>query len=400
MAASTMSSRERMLAAMTRREHDHVPFSPYINPGPRLGPPFFWLSQFHRADVMLEIGLDPTIDVWLPYPQPHPDVQIKTWRDGTGPDALLTKEYHTPAGVLRQAVRESGEWCDAALHSMWTPTTMGTDLRQHCNMELLDDWNVSRRTEPWVKSREDLQKLRYIIRPPDGYVLDEWIMDAKRAAEFAKSRDILLAARRTIVGDAYQWFCDIEEFSCWMIEEPEFVEEFLAILQDWSIRLTDLALEVGVDLVQRRGWYETPMFWGPKYWERYLAPGIEAESRLVHEAGKLHCYLLPEDHGAYAGAFKNMDVDILMGVDPRKMPACDMPALFDQLGDTKSFWGGVNAEVTLGNGDRIEIDHAVETAIQSLGENNGLILGATIFEDVPPQNILTMIDSWKKYREI
>jgi len=34
MALSTMTSRERMLAALTRQGPDHVPFSPYIGQGP------------------------------------------------------------------------------------------------------------------------------------------------------------------------------------------------------------------------------------------------------------------------------------------------------------------------------------------------------------------------------
>jgi hypothetical protein len=34
MSTNRMSSRQRMLAAMTRQEADHIPFSPYIVQGP------------------------------------------------------------------------------------------------------------------------------------------------------------------------------------------------------------------------------------------------------------------------------------------------------------------------------------------------------------------------------
>ncbi len=394
-----MSSRERMLATLKRQPHDHVPFSPYIGQGPWWPEPLFWRGQLERAERMLELGLDPAIDVWLPSPEPHPDVKIKTWRDTTsGAEPMLTKEYHTPAGVLRQTVSETDDWC-SSWHCHWIPTTFSVEKRNHYNMELIDDFNIPRRTEPWVKGIEDLEKLRYLIRLPEGHVLDEWRMDAQRAKEFAEKHGLLLQSRRTIVGDAFQWFCDISDFAVWMIEKPEFVKEFLGIFQEWALGLTKLALETGVDVVQRRGWYEIPAFWGPKYFKEYLVPLIEEETRLVHDAGKIHCYLLPEGQGAYASVLKDMSVDVLMGIDPRMLHGGDMISLYERLGEHKAFWGGVNAEVTLESGDTVLIDKAVKEAIGMLGGRQGFILGAFLFQQITAKSILSMIDAWKKYRQ-
>lgn len=399
MSRSRMSSRERMLAALTLKHHDHVPFSPNIVQGPWWKEPLFWLDQIQRAERMLELGLDPTIDIWLPDPQPHPNVVIKTWRDTTGPEPLLTKEYHTPAGILRQTVRETADWCDAH-HTPWIPTTFGIEKCNHYGVDLFDDYNVSRRTEPWIKSPEDLEKLRYIIRLPEGYVLDEWRMDAERAKEIARKYDLLLTARRTIVGDAFLWLCDISDFMCWMIEKPDFVREFLGIFQEWALGLAEIALDVGVDVVQRRGWYEIPNYWGPKHWKEYIVPGIEEETRLVHQAGKLHSYLLPAGQGTYASILKDMKFDILYGIDPRMLQGGNMKSLFEQLGDRKSFWGGVNAEVTLHSQDPAEIERAVKETIETLGSNGGLVLSAFLSIGIPQQSIMYMIEAWKKYREL
>jgi hypothetical protein len=400
MTRPTMSSRERMLAAITRQKPDHVPFSPFIQQSQWWGEPLLWRGQLDRAEKMLALGLDPTINLWFPDPQPHPDVTIKTWRDTSGPEPLLTKEYHTPAGVLRQVVRETPDWLDVAWHTPWIPTTFGAERRAHFNMDLFDDWNVSRRTEPWVKGPDDLEKLKFIIRIPGGYVLDEWRMDAERALDYARKHDLLTVARRTIVGDAFQWFCDIDDFMCRMIEAPDFVQEFLGIFQTWSLELTKLALDAGVDVVQRRGWYEIPTYWGPKYFSRYIAPLIQEETKLVHQAGKLHCYLLPEGHGVYASNLKELDVDVLMGVDPRMLHGGDFRTLFDQLGDSKSFWGGVNAEVTLQSEDPNRIEKEVKYAIESLAGNGGLILGTFVFQQISREMILYMIDAWRKYCEV
>ena len=388
-----------MLAAMNRQPMDHVPFSPHIWQGPVGQGQLCWGNQVERTEHMLDLGLDPVVDIWLPDVHPHPDVEIRTWRDKSGTEPLITKEYHTPAGVLRQTVRETDDWCDPS-HAHWIPTTFGPEIRTHFNMEIFDDHNVSRRTEPWVKGSEDLEKLRYLIRLPEGYVLDEWRMDAERAMELAGKHDVVTMARRTIVGDAFQWFCDIPDFMCWMIESPEFVREFLSIFEEWAMLQTELALELGVDVVQHRGWYDIPNYWGIKYFEEYLAPFIRSQADMVHNAGKLYSYLLPEGHGIYAEMLHDMPIDVLQGIDPRMLHRGDMKSLFAALGDNKCFWGGVSTEVTLSSNDPQEIDAAVKEAITSLGGNNGLVLSAIMSRFLPMDAIVHMIDAWKKYRSL
>lgn len=411
---SNMSSRERMLAVIERQGPDHVPFSPYLCQGPWHPEPFCWGNQIERAQRMLELGLDPTIDIWLPYPEPGAEVEIRTCRDTSGPEVLLTKGYHTPAGVLRQVVRETPGWCDAR-RTPWNPTTFGTERCDNYNMQLIDYWNVPRRTEPWVKGAEDLEKLKYVIQPPRGHLLDEWRMDAQRVMEVARKLDVVTQARRTIVGDAFLWFCDHTAWNLWMFDEPELVREFIGIFQKWAMELTALALDLGVDIVQRRGWYESPDFYGPKFWKEYLSPGIQEETELVHRAGKRHCYLLPSGQGTYASFLKEMDVDVLLGIDPpllygeikdpnysygdtSQLQGSNLKMLFDQLGDRKSFWGGVNAEGVLDSEDPALIDKSVKDAVEGLGGNGGLILGAWVLQETTPKSIDLMIEAWKKYR--
>jgi len=396
MSQATMSSRQRMMAAIKREGPDHVPFSPYISQGPWFQEPLFWQDQIGRAERMLDIGLDPTIDIWLPDPQPHRDVEIRTWREKKGHEIILTKEYHTPAGVMRQVVCETDGWCSHR-HGPWIPTTWGTEKRDQFGMDLFDDYNVSRRVEPWVKGREDLDKLRYIIRLPEGHVLDEWRMDSERAMEYAERFKVLTMARRTIVGDAFQWFCDIPWFVLQLYDDQEFVNEFLDIFQKWSMELIALALEVGIDVVQYRGWYEIPAFWGPTFWNQYICWRIEEQAKLTHSAGKHFVYLLPEGQGAYSDLLRRTSIDVLQGIDPRMLHGWDLQSLYGKLGDAKAFWGGVNAEVTLRSIEYLKIEQEVIEAIETLGANGGLILSAFVFPEVPVKGTMHMIEAWKKY---
>jgi len=59
-AKQIMTSRERMLASIQRRQPDHIPLSLIIAQGPWFKEPLYWRNQFERAEVMLEMGLDPT----------------------------------------------------------------------------------------------------------------------------------------------------------------------------------------------------------------------------------------------------------------------------------------------------------------------------------------------------
>ncbi len=393
MANVSMSSRERMLAAITRRGPDHVPLSPYMAQGAWYREPLVWQDQFERAERLLELGLDPVIEIWLPDVHPDPQVEVRTWREAANGEVLLTKEYHTPAGVLRQTVREGDDWCNA-LHGPWIPTTWGIEKRTEFGMHLFDDWNIARRVEPWVKGPEDLDKLRYLIRVPGNHVLDEWWMDTQRALEFARKRNLLTQARRTIVGDAFQWFCDIPWFMLQLHDAPDFVEEFLAVFQQWSLKLIELALDADVDVIQYRGWYEAPDFWGVAFYQRYLVPLIEKQTKAVHAGGKLQTYLLTQGLGAYAQVVDGMQMDCLQGVDPRTLGA-GLDDLFDTLGHSKSFWGGVNAEVTLMSDDAELIRGEVEQAVQVLGANGGFVLSALLFPAVPVSAIMRMIEAWK-----
>jgi len=80
------------------------------------------------------------------------------------------------------------------------------------------------------------------------------------------------------------------------------VKQFFDIFQQWSKKLVELALEVDVDFVQYRGWYETPTYWGVKGFKEFLAPLVDEQAKMVHAAGKLHGYFLPSGHGRLRGS--------------------------------------------------------------------------------------------------
>ena len=73
----SLTSRERYLTTFQHKEPDRVPIFLDILPLAFYTPEVKWYNQFERAEVLLALGCDPMINIWLPTPVPHPDVKIR-----------------------------------------------------------------------------------------------------------------------------------------------------------------------------------------------------------------------------------------------------------------------------------------------------------------------------------
>ena len=390
--SSALTSRQRYLTAFRHEEPDRVPIFLDIASPAFFTPEVKWYTQFERAEVLLALGCDPMINIWLPTPGPGSEVEVRAWREKQ-PDGriLVGKAFETPKGVLRQVVEETPDWCDYG-HAFWVRRTLGSGAREDYGVHLFDDWAVSRRTEPWVKGEEDLPKLPYVLQKPPQWQLDEWVHDAQRAVEFAAKHGLLTMVRRTIVSDAWQWFCDIPWFMLQLYDDPAFVEEFLDAFEEVALWQAELALGVGVDVFQRRGWYDAPMFWGGKHFDRFILPSINREARLVHEAGALHCYLLTRGWKSYLDSFDRIESDILWGVGPREDEA-PLQTIKERLG-ARTLLGGISEELQLSQGSEADVREAVRHAVATLAPGGGFVLASSssIWLDTSWQNVAAMLD--------
>ena len=49
---------------------------------------------------MKELGIDPTIDIWMPTPEAPPEIPVRKWLETDADDTkLLSAAYETPAGT-------------------------------------------------------------------------------------------------------------------------------------------------------------------------------------------------------------------------------------------------------------------------------------------------------------
>jgi hypothetical protein len=238
---------------------------------------------------MKELGIDPVIDIWMPIPEPPPEIKVRKWKenDPDGPDPLLCAEYETPAGNLVQKVKKTDDWYHHT-HYNFLPRWDGFAHRpkdRFDEIDMMDDWFTRRFKIPLVKGPKDLDAFEYLLKAPTGKKRDEWIRNALKAKQVAKDMDLLTHARRVAVGDWFMWVCLIEDFCCAMLEDPDYVSRFYDIVQGYNKQIVDMVLEVEPDVIQYRGWYDTPDYWGRQRHKEILVPHIQELAQQVHDGG-------------------------------------------------------------------------------------------------------------------
>ncbi|MBC8253053.1 MAG: hypothetical protein H8E35_03375 [Ardenticatenia bacterium] len=394
---TSMTSRERILATCAHAATDHVPLHLDVHPlyyqyDPGVAT---WQDQFERTDALLSLGADAMIEVWLPDPTFHPNVTVRRWKEEKDGTVLLGKEYQTPAGSLRQVIKETP---DLYTWNKINSNTRGRLADLIDGVDLLQDVNPSRSVEFLVNGPEDLPKMRYLFQPMTGDKLARWREDALYAKKEAEKRQVALIARRTFCGAAWMWLTDIQESMLTYESDPEYAGEFLHIIHEWQMATLEQVFDIGgIDIVTRFGYYDIPDFWGRKYFDRYLCPEMDAEADLVHQAGALLSQQQSEGLTQLVDIYKKMKVDILRDVDPVQGQE-DMALLKRELGATKTLMGGINGDLHLANASASEIDEYVRETIELMAPGGGFILHVIpgIYSGVPWARVLDLVQSWKK----
>lgn len=374
---TSMTSRERLLCAMSSQEPDHVPL---WNLWRSKAQPFDGRSP-QRIPTVLGLGLDDTLRLEPPWGI-SPEVKITCWKEHPAGERypILHKVYETPKGPLKTVVRTSQDW------------PHGDDI------PLFSDYNLPRASEFLVKGPEDLDKLAYVLMPPDDQQIVAFREEARALRAFADEHQVLIEGGRIEGGDAAFWLCGVEPLLIAAVEQPGFVAELLAFIERWERRRIELCLDVGVEVILRRGWYETPDLWSPRLFRQLIAPMLQREAALAHQGGAKFRYIMTMGIMPILEEFVEMGVDVLAGVDPVQGGA-DLEVVKEKLGGRVCIMGGMNAAITLGPGSsREDIRRAVTEAVEVLAPGGGFILYPVdqIFQDTPWQNVLTLIECWRE----
>ncbi len=390
MPTTSMTSRERMLAALDRREPDHVPCSFML---------FNSLKSTCRdyaefIERQVELGLDPFVQLpprppvvvndhynlhGLPV-QYDPCVKIREWKEQRADEAcpLLVKEYHTPAGTLRAEVRQTEDW------------------RWGDHVPFLDDYIVPRSRKLLVTGPQDLEALRFLLVPPTPQETTAYLREAEPALGLAQRHHLLVAAGWGVGADLIGWIHGLDCLVYAAHDQPQFVVDMLDLIATWNRQRMTVMLRAGVDLFIKRAWYENLDFWSPAGWRRFLLPIVQADVALAHAHGARFGYLITSNCTKLLPLLVEAGIDAVIGVDPH---AWDLARAKAELGHRVCLWGGVNGHLTVEQGTPAQVEAEVADAMRILAPGGGFILSPVdnVREDTPTAraNVSALIAAWQ-----
>ena len=188
-------------------------------------------------------------------------------------------------------------------------------------------------------------------------------------------------------------------------ERPDHVPLAFMIFSALNQRLNrprrEAFLDFGVDLFIRRAWYEGTDFWSPGLYRQFFFPIIREEVRMAHEAGAKYGYILTSGSMSLHEMLVQLDIDVLIGPDPVQGKGTDLKRTGEQLRGKMCTWGGVNGYITVEMGSKAGIDDAVREAIAALGHDSFILSPVDNIRDPSDEaweNVLAIIESWKKHR--
>jgi uroporphyrinogen-III decarboxylase len=392
---AAMNSRERLLTVLRYQEPDHVPlvFNPFgFVPPPHLA----WSNQFEEAQAWLSIGADAWLDVAPPI-RYHPDVTTREWLETIPGERwpVMIKEYHTPAGVLRQEVYRTEDW----VTEEWPQHKAGDE-----ELRLLDDYSVARYRRAPIQDEQDVERLKYLFHPLSDEAIAEFREGAYAVARRAEELGVMVTGMGINGGDAACWLCGAQGMIDLALEQPELFDALLDVIYERDRHAIEIMLDTPVDFILMRGYYQGTTFWSPRLFRRFFLPRIKRLVDIVHQAGRLFGYTMSVGVMPLLDAFVEMGVDANYLLDPIEGGGGQRI----DLHKVKATWngkvaviGGINEPITLERGTREEIRQEVFDAVRILGPGGGLCLSPA--EAIQPlttwESIEILMEAWREVRD-
>ncbi|HEY65526.1 MAG TPA: hypothetical protein G4O02_13250 [Caldilineae bacterium] len=341
-----LTSRDRLLLALQRKEPDRVPIW-MLFPRERL--PYY-------ADVYNEPSYAPVIPYVLKYTD---------FFDRRG---FPRPPFLTAAAVERQEIIEDGEY---TITRRIIDTPLGplvAQVRRHRDGHIAPGDSFA-----FFREIEDLEKALSIPYEPFSPPLDEFRDAAARLGDAG----LMMADLGTAISILYH-ATDTQQFAIWTLTEMDALEHFVRVMHQRLEVMVHELLEQGVGPV----WFLVgsefviPPLVSPAVFDRLVAPFDGRLIEMIH------------DHGGYAIVHHHGPIDELLegiadmgadGIQPIEAPPqgnCTMAEAKRRVGDRVCLIGSIQyGDIQLGTPEEIEAQ--VRQTILDAGQGGGLILAPT-----------------------
>lgn len=229
------------------------------------------------------------------------------------------------------------------------------------------------------------------FRPPP---VDEAAVRASLDDWFAAPADRFVFAKiGTLLFERAWSLCGLETFLVYLLTDPDFVRELLALIAERNERLVSIACEYPVDgfyFGDDYGQQGGPII-GPDMWRELFEPHLRKLFSTAHAADAvtaLHSCGRIDD---LLDDLVDAGLDVYQTVQPE---VYDLRELKTRFGDRLAFWGGLSTQRDLPFRPPQEIRRIVRGTIVTLARGGGYIAGPThrVTPDVPDETIIALVD--------
>jgi len=299
--------------------------------------------------------------------------------------------------------------------------SVGTILRPQKSLyqrvsdnEYIDEWGIRRRytgmywdvIEAPLKGAtvDDLEEYQW--PDPESVDMNEIEEYARQAKKLYEETDYVICAEHPVYGifELGCWMCGFDYFLLKMAIEPDFVKRFFEIVLDYQKKIIEIyygALGKYIHYTSSGDDFATQssLFISPAMFRELIKPYFK--ERISYTKKFTNAAYL---HHSCGSVFPIIDDLIDCGVDilnPIQPKAKDMQPenLKKTYGDRIVFHGGIDTQEILPFGTKESIEKIVKDTIEIMNRDGGYIFAAAhnIQEDVPPQNLVYMLDAARKF---
>ena len=401
-----MTPKQRILSAIRHEEPDRVPVSPFtwhllrkwygdvswdlelkvgreygFDPMPHLG--MLDGSPFHNRLRMLNgtytfEGRDYGEDM---APGVTVEVRIERLEEAT----LVSRTIRTPAGVLRDAIRQPVDRIHSRTPFAFTSVSPRTS-----------GWGRAERLEWMVKGPEDLEKVRFLLTMPTQGQLSR----IGRITEMVGERGLVAVDCLSPIDYLANEVMPMEGLLDAYRRDRPFLDAIIELFWSHSFELTRAYLEVGAEMVNGV-WYSCGESdgWSPEVFREVFLPLVRQHVELTHEYGALYEYNEEGKMKHLLPMLAEAGVDIAKTLTPPPRGDVDLAEAKREVGDRVCLRGHIDAIGVLEQGTPETIEKTVRQAMLAAAPGGGFIIGTdrpiTVF--TPEENVRAYFEACRRY---
>jgi uroporphyrinogen decarboxylase len=320
-----------------------------------------------------------------------------------------------PFGRVRRMDERLLKYFDIDTRSVGTILRPQESLyRKISENEYIDEWGIKRVytgmywdiAEYPLKggSVEDIENYRWPV--PESIDKDEIDEYARQAKRLYNNTDYVICAEHPVYGifELGCWMCGFDDFLLKMAIAEEFVHKFFEIILGYQKKV----IEIYYGALGRHIHYtssgddfatQTSLFVSPNMFRELIKSYFK--ERIGYTKKFTNAAYLHHSCGSVFPIIEDLidcGVDILNPIQPK---AKDMQPenLKKTHGNRIVFHGGIDTQEILPFGTKESIEKTVSETVDIMNRDGGYIFAAAhnIQEDVPPQNLVYMLEAAKKF---